>query len=286
MNNKIFFDFSRQKTNRESGFSILELLIAMFIGLFLLVGITSSYVSSKKSSIARDQYSILEDNGRLALEVMARTIQHTGYVSNKYLYLEDKFLTSPVVTEGCGGGDQSVVNPAIFPANSMTDNIQGDSIGVVYLGDSSITQDCSGGGIADNCQADSVITSANTDSARIYNTFYLDYTSYELRCAGSRRNDVEVIAEGIENIQFLYGVDTIGNDGLVDRYMNAADVAAPDQWNSVVSIQVAVLVRSLKWVKRTPESKTYSLLDAVVVSPNDRYQRAVFSTTVRLRNTK
>lgn len=284
MNNKIFYDFSSQKTNRESGFSILELLIAMFIGLFLLVGITSSYVSSKKSSIARDQYSILEDNGRLALEVMARTIQHTGYLSNKYLYLEDKFLTSPVVTEGCGGGDQSVVNPAIFPANSMTDNIQGDSIGVVYLGDSSITRDCSGGGIADNCKADSVITSANTDSARIYNTFYLDNASYQLRCAGSRRNDVEVIAEGIENIQFLYGIDVDGDlQHTADRYVNASNIGAFGK--KVVNVQIAVLVRSQREIKENSEALTYTLLDTTVTAPNDRRLRAVFSTTINLRNT-
>ncbi len=270
--------------HKEAGFSLIELLIAMFIGLFLLVGITSSYVSSKKSSIARDQYSILEDNGRLALEVMAKTIQHTGYSSNKGVLLQDKFLTTAVASEGCGGGQQSVANPAIFPANSMTDNVQGDSIGVVYLGDNSITRDCSGGVIENNCKADSAIISATSGSARIYNTFYLDYGSYELRCAGSRRNDVETIAEGVENIQFLYGIDVDGDlQHTADRYVNASNIGTLGK--QVVNVQIAILVRSEREIKDTSEALTYTLLDTVVTAPNDRRLRAVFSTTINLRNT-
>ncbi len=271
-------------THKETGFSIIELLIAMFIGLFLIVGITSSYVSSKKSSIARDQYSILEDNGRLALEVMARTIQHTGYASNKGILLQDKFITTAVVSEGCGGGQQSVVNPAIFPANSMTDNVQGDSIGVVYLGDDSITLDCTGGLIENNCRADSPIASASSSSARIYNTFYLDYGSYELRCAGSRRSAVETIAEGIENVQFLYGIDVDGDlQHTADRYVNASNIGTLSK--QIVNVQIAILVRSQREIKDTSEALTYTLLDTAVTAPNDRRLRAVFSTTINLRNT-
>lgn len=68
------------------------------------------------------------------------------------------------------------------------------------------------------------------------------------------------------------------------QYVNSDGVGA-SRWNNIVSIQVAVLVRSMKKVKREAESKTYTLLDTVVVAPNDRYQREVFSTTIQLRNT-
>ena len=74
--------FKKNMKTSQSGLSLLELLIAMFIGLFLLAGISTSYLASKKSSIARDQYSILEDNGRIALEVIANTLKHTGYTSS------------------------------------------------------------------------------------------------------------------------------------------------------------------------------------------------------------
>jgi type IV pilus assembly protein PilW len=64
--------------NKEVGFSLLELMIAMVIGLFLLAGITTTFLGSKKASLERDEYSILQDNGRVALEIMADVIEHTG----------------------------------------------------------------------------------------------------------------------------------------------------------------------------------------------------------------
>ena len=78
-------------------------------------------------------------------------------------------------------------------------------------------------------------------------------------------------------------------DGIVDRYANATAINASTadnlDWDGVISIQVAILVRSLKPVKNASESKQFTLLDQVVTSPTDKYQRAVFSTTIFLRNT-
>jgi len=269
------------KLKYHSGFSLIELLITMLIGLFLLVGISSSYVSSKKTSVARDQYSILEDNGRVALEVMANTIQHTGYASSGVL--DNKFITGAVTSDNCSGGGQSVINTTIFPANSTLDNVLGDSIGVAYVGDSSVTTDCTGGTIHPNCQTDSGSVSSSIGSSKIYSSFYLDNASVELKCAGSRRNDEETIADGIENMQILYGVDAdTPSDGVVDRYVNATNLGG---WgDNVLSVQIAVLVRSQREIKSNDESLTFTLLDTPHTTPSDRYMRAVFSTTINLRN--
>ncbi len=82
-------------------------------------------------------------------------------------------------------------------------------------------------------------------------------------------------------MQILYGVDA-NADNQVDRYVNAPNVGT--LWNNVISIQVAVLARSLIEVKDTAESESFTLLDTAVTTPSDRFQRAVFSTTVSLRN--
>lgn len=270
--------------HKQAGLSLLELLIAMFIGLFLLVGISSSYLSSKKNSIIRNQFSILEDNGRLALEVMTRTLEHTGYTSAAGVPLSAKFIQAadlPITSSGCEGGDQSVKNPAII-TSSTADNSNGDSIGVIYLGDSNISTDCSGGPLPENCQLDPD-KGSSINPSKIYSSFFLDAATNELKCAGSRVDSVETIAEGVENIQILYGVDVdVEGDRIVDRYVNADNVGP--YWNSIINIQIAILVRSPREVKDKSEAITYTLLDTPVAT-NDRYQRAVFSTTISLRNT-
>lgn len=270
----------------QSGLSLIELLIAMFIGLFLLVGVTTSYLASKKTSILRDQISTLEDNGQIALEILTNTLQHTGYSSFTGGALDKKFVMERADVENTTCGVSSVLGIDNFPETGITQDGIGngaDSIGMVFLGDNNVFTDCTGQALPATCRVGS---GSATNSAKIYNAFFVD-DSNNLRCAGSRNELSPIIAEGIENIQILYGVDT-NSDSLVDSYLNATkvnSVGIDGLWAEVVSIQLSVLARSSVEVKSTPEAKTFSLLDnAYTVPVADRYERAVFNTTISLRN--
>lgn len=283
MNNRIY-------SKRQLGLSIIELLIAMIIGVFLLAGIASSYISSKKASVERDQLSSIEDNGRIALEIISNVIEHAGYLppnpgaDPNFL----PFITNPndVLSGKCTDGTQSVVNKALFTANRVVrDNSLSDSLAVIHYSDDRVFLDCAGNRVPNSCRlapVGSVAKAMKPKASRVYSSFFLDRSRNQLKCVGSRSIRAEVIAEGIENIQFLYGVKI--DDTGVKRYLNATDLAISRLWRNVVSMQVAVLVRSLKPVKKHPESKDYTLLDQSVTTANDRFSRAVFTTTVRLRN--
>lgn len=268
----------------QAGLSLIELLIAMTIGLFLLSGIATSYMTSVKSSSNRDQSSMLEDNGRLALETITNSLKHAGYSSGQNI--TDRFINNKaqIIQENCGGSINNVQNTSIFPTNSTVDNAGGDSITAVYYGDNRLNTDCSGGVLLPSCR----LESGDPDNARIYNAFYLEKdTNDSLICAGSLDSNKQVVAEGIENIQILYGVDTGGTGSQQDRFVDATELfaAGNNLLSSVVSIQVAVLVRSLLPVNTKAEIKKFMLLGTEYTSPNDRFRREVFTTTIRLRNT-
>ncbi len=275
---------------KQVGLSLIELLVAMVIGLFLLAGIAGSYISTKKTSTKRDQLSSVEDNGRLALEVISNVIEHAGYLPPN-LGADPNFspfIRNPaeVLSAKCTDGTQSIKNKSLFQADRVVaDSPLGDSLAVVNYSDNRIFTDCGGNNLPSACRLAPLGAKAKAikpEASRIYNSFFLNKSKKQLMCAGSRSAGVEIIAEGIENIQFLYGVET-GENG-VKRYLNATDLAVSGLWRNVVSIQVAVLVRSLKPVKDNPESKIYTLLDQPVITSNDRYAYDVFTTTVRLRN--
>ena len=273
--------------NKQTGLSLIELLIATTIGIFLLSGIATSYLFSIKSNSNRTQYSILEDNAKIALDTLTSTLVHTGYASSRSIPLQNRLVINKagIISESCGA-DNSILDRSIYPVNATFDNKTGtvetgDSITSVYYGDANFFSDCSGGQLPLNCRAG---VSSDPDTAKIYNTFYLDKTKNQLMCAGSRRDKAQTIAEGVENIQFLYGVDT-GDDLIADRYVNANDLFLANLQDKVVSIQVAILMQSKLPVKSKKEQRTYTLLDTTYTAPNDRKQRAVFSTTIRLRNT-
>lgn len=92
------------------------------------------------------------------------------------------------------------------------------------------------------------------------------------------------IAEGIENLQFEYGVDT-DNNGVPDSYATAP--AAAD-WKNVVGVKIFLLARNTEITGDYVDSKTYSLASdgsALTGTPfNDRYKRHVYAASARAIN--
>ena len=100
------------------------------------------------------------------------------------------------------------------------------------------------------------------------------------------------IAEGVENMQVLYGEDLNG-DFTPDRYVTADAVANP---RAVVSVRISLLVRTVDNLPLRPDdTNTYTLLGSTatatqtIIDPeegnaNDQRFRRVFGTTVFLRN--
>ena len=83
-------------------------------------------------------------------------------------------------------------------------------------------------------------------------------------------------------MQVLYGEDTIGADQVPDVYRTADTVA---NWNNVVSVQVALLVSSVRNNVADADPRTFVLLNEAEVGPfADGRLRRVVSFTVAMRN--
>lgn len=119
--------------------------------------------------------------------------------------------------------------------------------------------------------------------------------------AGSLGFSTVSIAEGVENIQFEYGIDTdalgAAGYGAPDVFTSNPDIyTAPTgncpttqadcmiNWTNTVAVKIALLVRNPTVSLNFTDSKTYKL-GLVTVGPfNDKYKRHVYSTSVRLNN--
>ena len=96
----------------------------------------------------------------------------------------------------------------------------------------------------------------------------------------------QILVEGVENMQILYGVDG-NNDGLPEQYLVAPTVAN----TNVVSVRISLLMSTPKEIpSRDNDPNTYRMLSVndavnVRVTPfSDRRIRKVFTTTIKLRN--
>ncbi|MET0533463.1 MAG: PilW family protein [Steroidobacter sp.] len=91
----------------------------------------------------------------------------------------------------------------------------------------------------------------------------------------------EELVQGVEQMQVEYGMDTDG-DRIVDTYSVAG---AATNWQQVISVRVALLVRSVDQYGSDKDQRTYQLLNSPPVAPpGDRRLREVFSATVSIRN--
>jgi type IV pilus assembly protein PilW len=96
-------------------------------------------------------------------------------------------------------------------------------------------------------------------------------------------NAPQELVEGVQNLQVRFGIDTNANFE-ADAYRTADAVNAANDWERVVSVELAVLVQSPLETGSERDGRTYDLLGTNFGPYNDRRQRAVFTTTVVLRN--
>ncbi len=97
----------------------------------------------------------------------------------------------------------------------------------------------------------------------------------------------EALVENVEDMDVTFGVDTNG-DGSADAYQNSDTVTAGNNWPNVVSVRVALLVRSPDNGSVVQPQSVYfratSGAPDIVPAASDRYLRQTFNTTIALRN--
>jgi len=91
----------------------------------------------------------------------------------------------------------------------------------------------------------------------------------------------EELVTGVEQLQFQFGVDTDGDPThSVDQYMNADAVG---NWPNVHSVRFWILVKNDCPDASYTDPNTYNMGD-VAYTPGDNYRRALYTSTVTLRN--
>jgi type IV pilus assembly protein PilW len=245
------------KDRLQSGFGLVEIMVAMVIGLFLMGGLIQIFLGNKQAFLVQEAQARLQENARMASVFLSSNLGKAGFHQNAQDDATTIFTAANLALSGtndnANGGD------------TILDGT--DAITVRFEGDGNIT-DCRGNGVA-----------AGALSTNIYR---ID-TSNELECSADGGTTFQPLIENVENMQVLYGEDTDA-DGVVDQYRDAGGVA---NFDNVLSIHVALLLASSREIKLNAESKTYTLVGTGVTEPasgTDRIQRRVVERVVALRN--
>ena len=246
------------RVNRQSGLTLVELMVALVLGLLLLGGVTNVLVSSKQTFQANDDLGRVQENGRFALDILISDIRMAGYRppgngDSPFFFLRTACDTfNPCTADGGGTAN--------------------DRIAVQYDPETNI--DCFGNAVAVTDLLVNVYTITNANNVNSLTCRSWNGTTNAWIAAA------QPLIDGIDNMQILYGERTGG--GSVTQYVSADRVT---DWAQVASVKLALLAaRGTQFGQSENRLRTYVLLDSTPLAFTDRHNRRVFTSTISLNN--
>ena len=237
----------------QKGFSLVELMVALTLGLLLIAGLGQVFVGSKQAFRAQEGVSDVQENGRFAIDILGRQIRLAGY---RPAVLQPPQIDDPSMPAG---------SEAIFGFDNTATSGRApgsDVLLIAYEGaaDGGVTTDCMGNAVA--------------AGAEVVNAFFIN-AERELRCTvndASQQAAGQPLLEGISDMQILYGVDNTACGTSLTPNTGFAYVTANNviQWCSVRSIRIDLTVDSLNSVDPN--------------LPNGGVLQRTYSATVQIRN--
>lgn len=98
-------NIDRSLSLRQTGFSLMELMIAITIGFIVVAGVGYLYLGSRQTFRTQDNLSTIQENSRFALDTMSRDIRMAGYIGcgNFSSITFNNITQSPQITVPTGG---------------------------------------------------------------------------------------------------------------------------------------------------------------------------------------
>lgn len=262
----------------QLGLSLVELMVAMALGLLLMTGVIQVFLSSRQTYAANEAMGRLQENGRFALEFIARSARMAGYTEP--VFEEGKPLA--LVRPSCAGLPGTIPTDLCTSAGTADES---DTVAFVFQPPftDGVRRDCLGNTITENdmllINHYSIIPATATAPASLGCRAYKFNNTTGSWTSGPAAQE---LISGIDNLQVLYGVSTSGDSRSANQYVSAERVT---NWNNVRAVRIAVLANSIEPLTPAPAERNFVLLDADPTSFTDNRARQIFSTTIQLKNT-
>lgn len=254
-------------SHKQQGMSLLSLMVAVAIGIFLVGAILKIYIDSKNAFNVRNVVAAVYENQRFALDDMRRILIMTGRDIRK---LEDQFPNrrpfpaveaGGIVDGGASGSDVIAIRYRRGPSCGTYQQV----------------------GMSE--RPTMVRFRVNNDKELI-----CEMTTY---AGGSASTTERILVSGIEMLKVLYGVDDNG-DGYSDSYLTASQMgtftpaSGATSWAAVTTMRIGVVSSSddeLPAGARPDTAEAVSILGMAYPETleTSRLYR-VASTTISLRN--
>jgi len=306
---------------RSRGFSIIELMVALTIGLIIVVAMLQNLTVASGSNRTNARVAEFQGNGRFATDFLRREIQHAGFAGVSWTHLTQ--IGATTTTNDCGSGFAANIAQPIWGADD-SNPFSGTCIPTT-------TKDDEEGGdilVLRRADLDAIPTTATLSAAKLYfrseylqgsvfvgptrpanlqtpvadyllhtDVYYISKCTnppdttcesppvpalYRMTLGTGPAMTAQLVASNIENMQVQYGVTTGEGPSARTQYWDAPVPAS--LWTSVTAIRLWLLARSSsKEPGYNNASASYPMGSETVTTTNDGFQRQVFPLVVQIR---
>lgn len=242
---------------KQYGLSLVELLIAMALGLLLTVGGLQMMLASQNIYRTTDSLSRIQESGRFALDFLAKDIRMAGYNTEYLVALYD---------ETCG---------AFSPCTADGGGTASDRIAIML--EPKQATDCLGNAVADD----------------VVNVYYLQTVANisSLYCRGYNpttnlwNSPGQPLIDGVENFQVLYGTKIEDDDGEMQYIQRYEPASSGLGYSNVAAVRIALLVNNGQANGNGDRAvRNFTLLDAPQQAFNDNHERQIYTATITINN--
>jgi len=328
---------------REHGFTMVELMVAVTVGLILLAGLSTLFSNNSNAQVEIERANRQVENGRYAMQLMTGDLRNAGYYS-EYDPIElsvpaalpdpcslDLTAMRDAIAFAVQGYDNSNSLGCLADVKANTDAVVVRHTQTCVVGAADCEDATAGGPFfqASQCSNDyelgsndktkhfqiaadnsgftlhkynctSVFNSGSAADVRrmLTHIYFVSNNSLAgdgiptlkraevVSKGGVMSVQIVPLAEGIENMQVEYGVDS-NADGVADSFAATVNDA---EWGNVVSVKLHLLARTLSPSLGHTDTKSYVLgtnasgQQNVISAANDKYKRHVFTSLIGLPN--
>lgn len=281
---------------KQLGFSMMEMLIALTVGTFLLAGVMAVYIGMRSTTSSTLATGEMQENARLAISLIKKDIFHSGFwghFTQPTPRADDLVWAAPSVgSDDCVGED---LNNASFPVNvaapfryiwSKTSTssselgcisdakigsdilqvkrIMGPAVAVRASNRPYFIANTESAGFILGDGAVPVVVANSSQWEYVHHVYYVRTqdgipTLMQKRLlvsSGVATISGETLLDGVEQLAFMFGVDFNG-DASVDRYYTADNV--PDAvWDPSQSGAAIVAAKIFVLVRSINEDKDFT----------------------------
>ncbi|WP_313516460.1 PilW family protein [Pseudomonas sp.] len=179
----------------QLGLSLVELMVALAISSFLILGVTQIYIDNKSNYLFQQGQSANQENGRFTLMLLDRQLSKAGYRRRPDVTLEEAF---PVQTLTASTGSETC---AFSVAGQAVSRVDSSTICIRYQPRTASELDCAGTGVSSANAAS--INAPYTEPTEPF-VEKITVSNGNLLCNGT------TLVEGVAGVHFDFGIGAAG----------------------------------------------------------------------------